>query len=107
MITAGSLVVRKRTLSPGLLRFGKAVSSQHVHIGGAKFEGQIAQLLAQTLADFFTCEHDAFEIFAMNALLCGLMHQVIHERWNADQHGWLEASNEPDIALGAHHLAAA
>ena len=43
----------------------------------------------------------------MNAELRGLMHHVIHERRNADQHVRLKSPEEPYIALGAHHLAAA
>ena len=43
----------------------------------------------------------------MDAFLRGLVHQMIHEGRNANEHIGLKIANKADIAFGAHHFTAA
>ena len=107
MVARGGLVVRERTFGPGQLGFGEAVGSQHRQVASAQLAAQVAQLLTQAGAHFLAGQHERLEIFAMHALLGGLVKKVIDESGNTDDHVRLELADVAEVALGAHHLAAA
>ena len=107
MIAAGRFAGWRGTFGPRQLGFGETISCEHGDIPRAEIVRHFQKFPPRAVAGFFAAEHEAFQIFAADALLRRLMEQMIDERRHADEHFGLQFFHQPQIALGADDLAAA